>query len=194
MAAAGDVFAADGYADGSVREIAERAKVNVASINYYFGSKEALYREVLLAVHQRLLEQEAPPPLAEEPTVALREWVHFCLRFVLLKRSTHPQLGKIMMHEMRQPTAALADLVKLVIKPLFSNLVGIVTTLMPPETSKKHRELAAHQIVGMCIHFDHNREVIGLLGFTTPESEAGIRQLADSIASMALAGLQSPSK
>jgi len=90
LAAAGEVFAEAGFEQGSVREISLRARVNVASINYYFVSKEGLYREVLLTAHRQLLEQEPPPEPAEDPARALREWIQFCLRFVLLKRPTHP--------------------------------------------------------------------------------------------------------
>lgn len=52
--------------------------------------------------------------------------------------------------------------------------------------------MAAHQIVAMCVHFDHSREVIGRSGFAVPEAEAGIARLADSIADMALRGLGTP--
>lgn len=39
-------FAARGYAGTALREIAERADVNQALINYYFGSKQKLFEEV----------------------------------------------------------------------------------------------------------------------------------------------------
>ncbi len=194
LAAAGEVFAKAGFAVGSVREISLKARVNVAAINYYFGSKEGLYREVLLAAHRQLLDQEPPPNQADEPEQALREWIHFCLRFVLLKRSAHPVLGRLMAHEMHQPTAALGELVKLIIKPNFANLIKIVDLLAGDSLDKTQREMAAHQIVAMCVHFDHSREVIGRLGFAVPEAEAGIARLADSIADMALHGLKTPTK
>lgn len=192
LVAAGVVFAKAGFAAGSVREISLKARVNVASINYYFSSKEGLYREVLLAAHRKLLEQEPPPKPTEEPEQSLREWIQFCLRFVLLRRTAHPVLGRLMAHEMRQPTAALGELVKLIIKPNFANLVKIVNALAGDSLDKDGREMAAHQIVAMCVHFDHSREVIGRLGFAVPEAEAGIARLADSIADMALRGLGTP--
>jgi len=42
-----DVFAESGFDGASVREITRRATINLAAINYHFGGKEALYREVL---------------------------------------------------------------------------------------------------------------------------------------------------
>jgi len=65
LAAAGAVFAKGGFAAGSVREISRKARVNLALINYYFGSKEGLYREVLVASHQQVLQQERPVTLEE---------------------------------------------------------------------------------------------------------------------------------
>lgn len=192
LEAAGGVFAKAGYADGSVREISLKARVNVASINYYFGSKEGLYREVLLAAHRQLLAQEPLPTPAEDPQQALREWIRFCLRFVLLKRSAHPVLGRLMAQEMRQPTTALGELVKRVIRPIFSNLLRIVASIAPAQSKEADVEMAAHQIVAMCVHFDHSREVIGRLGFAVPGTEAQIDRLAESIARMALCGLAAP--
>jgi AcrR family transcriptional regulator len=42
------LFAQQGYAKTSTRELAEAAGVNVASISYYFGDKAGLYRAVFL--------------------------------------------------------------------------------------------------------------------------------------------------
>lgn len=49
-------FSAKGYSEASTREILLKAKANIASINYYFGSKEALYTEVLNRVRDRFTE------------------------------------------------------------------------------------------------------------------------------------------
>src|SRR5437667_9277766 len=49
LAAATTLFAEHGFHGTTVREIAARAGVNVAAGNYHYGSKKALYLEVLRA-------------------------------------------------------------------------------------------------------------------------------------------------
>ncbi len=51
--AAGELFAEYGLEGTTVRAIADKAGVNIAAINYHFGSKENLYREVLMFVAKR---------------------------------------------------------------------------------------------------------------------------------------------
>src|ERR1700760_1816441 len=59
--AALDQFGARGFAATSIRDLAQAAGVNVAAVNYYFGSKDALRVEALrhgfaptVAIAQRL--------------------------------------------------------------------------------------------------------------------------------------------
>lgn len=42
-----DLFACKGYEGTSIRDIAESASVNLAMINYYFGSKEKLFENIV---------------------------------------------------------------------------------------------------------------------------------------------------
>ena len=65
--AAAALFAEQGFHGTTVREIADRAGVNLAAGNYHFGSKRALYLEVLrdhFARIQTALRAHggAPPP------------------------------------------------------------------------------------------------------------------------------------
>lgn len=55
--AAALLFARDGYANTSVRDIADSAAANVALINRYFGSKEGLFSACLAVGTARVLEE-----------------------------------------------------------------------------------------------------------------------------------------
>lgn len=59
LAAAGEVFAEKGLAGARIDAIARAAGVNKQRIYAYFGSKEALYREVLLKVYGAAAANEA---------------------------------------------------------------------------------------------------------------------------------------
>lgn len=52
-------LATQGYAALRVRDIAEEAGVNVALINYHFGSKDQLMLDVLDAANEKLLERQS---------------------------------------------------------------------------------------------------------------------------------------
>ena len=59
MEAAGQLFTERGFNGVTVRDIAKKADTHLSALNYHFGSKEALYRDVLLhACRSSLLSPE----------------------------------------------------------------------------------------------------------------------------------------
>jgi len=81
--AARALFADGGYEGTSIRQIASRAKCNLSLIQYYFGSKEGLLREVLgsnVSVVRRELESALDQTLPVED--GLRTFVRFLVGFV----------------------------------------------------------------------------------------------------------------
>jgi len=58
LEAAGEQFSAAGYAETTSKKIAAAAGVDVASINYHFGSRSGLYRAVLVEAHRQLMSVE----------------------------------------------------------------------------------------------------------------------------------------
>ena len=61
--AAIEVFAEEGYEGASTRSLASRAGVNAPAIQYYFGSKEGLYRAVIGHIATLVEERLAPAAL-----------------------------------------------------------------------------------------------------------------------------------
>ena len=79
--AAEELFAARGFAGTSVRDITARAECNVAAVNYHFGGKATLYREVFrrrltvlreqrVSSVQRALTRGRTPPVLESVLLA----------------------------------------------------------------------------------------------------------------------------
>ena len=70
LAAAAELFSAQGYAGTTIKEIAGKAKVNSALLYYYFEDKEGLYRAVLAhlmgSVSQAIGGSLAQAPSPEE--------------------------------------------------------------------------------------------------------------------------------
>ena len=92
LGAAEELFAQNGFAGTSLRQVTTRADVNIAAVNYHFGSKENLVNEVFrrrmddmtslrLAQLKRAIEQqpgELEPVLAAfvEPALAISQDRH----------------------------------------------------------------------------------------------------------------------
>lgn len=189
--AAAQIFARDGFEKAGLRDICLKAQANLAAVKYYFGSKEGLYREVLLQCHREALAHHSPVTLADgdPPEATLRRWIHFCLLFVLFKRANNPLMGQIMAHEMRQPTACLDEFVKLVVRPFHEELRRIVAAVLGRSAVDEECMELSHYIVGLCIHFDHGRVMIDLLGPLVPKTEPEIQKLATHLADFVLSAL-----
>lgn len=58
LESAGQLAAECGYANMTSKQVCERAHVNMAAVNYHFGSREGLYAAVLAEAHDRLFTLE----------------------------------------------------------------------------------------------------------------------------------------
>lgn len=81
--AAETLFAAQGYNQTSMREITARADVNLASVNYHFGSKNNLiqavfgrYFSVLMPMLDHTIDEVQSEPSAEGVADLLRALIH----------------------------------------------------------------------------------------------------------------------
>jgi len=97
LRAATQEFAERGFAAAGVDRIARRARVNKALLYYYFGSKVALYREVVAIGIQALAERLSVVADADAPAdVKIQRWVEQLSAFL----SDHPAVTPIMLREL----------------------------------------------------------------------------------------------
>ena len=126
------LFAARGFEKVTVREICREAEANVAAVNYHFGDKMGLYREVL---GQAITEMQATTEAARlegegrSSDEKLRAYVVVFLRRVV-GQSRDGWIHQLMAHEMADPTAALDMVIDQVIRPRMAYLSELVADLL----------------------------------------------------------------
>lgn len=141
-----EIFAIEGYEGASTRHLAERAGVNLPAIQYYFGSKEGLYRAVIEQIVQR--NEACMAPLAvkiraalaypETPAGELLELLCALLEAFVTLISGGPQNESIRLLYARaeiERTAGLELLHKAGMRQIFEPCLALVGALLgrPPE-------------------------------------------------------------
>jgi AcrR family transcriptional regulator len=189
LSAAGEVFADHGYLLATIKEITDRAGASLASVNYHFQDKAALYAAVL----RRLAEDSAlvvPPDeeLTGDPATRLRKFIRYvCL--TMFGRTRQPWEQILMAREMADPTTALHPLYEHVVHPLSEKLSSLISELLDRPRSHPSVGLTAASVLGQCVYYMKHRSLIGRmhpqLG-DSPDAE----QLADHIAEFSLAGIR----
>jgi len=115
ISAAGPVFARHGYDAATVTQICTAAEANVAAINYHFGDKRALYREVLKTAIQRMKGDQREPADRERnvrPTEARIALISVnILRGVLAMDDKNWPLT-LVLREFLHPTAEFGSLIR----------------------------------------------------------------------------------
>lgn len=193
LEAAGEVFAEAGFRNATVREICNRAKVNIAAVNYHFGDKEKLYAEVLRYSQQKCMEKY-PPFLDVGPAAPPEERLQaFILSFLLRIYDKGPIAwhGKLMSREMVDPTAALDSIIAEKIRPMAEQLRGIVAEILQRPPTAEAVRLCSFSIVSQCVFYHHCRPVLTRLYPDQPPLDTvSAAHLADHITRFSLAALK----
>jgi TetR/AcrR family transcriptional regulator, regulator of cefoperazone and chloramphenicol sensitivity len=159
--AAGEVFAEKGFKGATVRDIKDRAGVNLAAVNYYFGDKERLYIETVKHAHH-ICQQQVPMPTwapGTPPARKLRDFIRTFLNRVTVDREPDWCI-RLVMRELFQPTEACVVFVEEFVRPTFGMLQGILAELLPADTPEVKRRLIGQSIIGQCLHYRLTRPVI----------------------------------
>jgi TetR/AcrR family transcriptional regulator, regulator of cefoperazone and chloramphenicol sensitivity len=136
LEAAGEVFADKGFDRATGKEIAVRARINAAAVNYYYGGIEGLYAEVLAEAHRRLLVQEELLALAAGPGTAadkLRAIIEQLARAIVSPPSSIWPL-RVLSREIMSPTSAAHVLRDRELRPkrqILTGLLGEILGLAP---------------------------------------------------------------
>lgn len=197
MAAATALFAERGFNGTTVRDIAERAGANVAAGNYHYGSKKALYLEVLRAqfaeVRALLDAQGANPPPAAFARLdrdALIRILRTRVR-VMLEMLIGPPPGvhgTLMQREMVDPSEAMPVIVAEFIRPMFEEMYDIVAHLAPG-LDRRTVERCVHSVIGQGLFYRFTRPALLEMLALDEYPSTLAAELTDHITEFTLGGL-----
>ena len=191
LEAAGELFAENGFRGATVRDICDRAGVNVSAIKYHFGGKEELYSEVLRHWHDFAIRKYPPLLGVSEnapPEEQLRAFIRSLL-FRMLDKGKPAWFGKLMAREMGEPTKAFDRMVEEVMDPLNKLLVSIVQKIVGTRISKENIRLCSASVFGQCVYY-YNIRYIGQLFRRDMSMPKEIERIADHILRFSLRGLE----
>jgi AcrR family transcriptional regulator len=198
LAAASELFAERGFQRTTVRDIAARARVNVAAGNYHYGSKRKLYLEVLRAQFTAIrallrargaaLPEGALERLRRRQLVALlRARLNVMLDLLI---GPPPGLHGTLMHrEMCDPSEAMPVIVDEFILPMFGEMRAIVARLAPG-AERRALERCVFSVVAQALFYRFTMPaMLRILG--VPAYPRGLaRELAGHITEFSLGGME----
>jgi AcrR family transcriptional regulator len=195
LAAAERLFADRGFKKVTVRDICKVAKANVAAINYHFGDKLGLYREVLQSAIDRMRATNEAAREAGRGKSAEEQLRRYIVIFVhRFLESGNDAVHRLITREVHDPTPAIDALVEQGVKPRVEYLSGVLAEMMRCSPSDKRVLRCLASIQAQSVAYLHN-PIAERLGFTMePKTPAQIDEIADHIAQFSLAGVRAVGK
>lgn len=184
------LFAERGFNDVTVREICSAAHANVAAVNYHFGDKLGLYREVMktaIAAMRAATEAAREAGAGLPPHERLRSYIALFLRRLLTPG--HEWIHKLIQREMSEPTPALDDLVEQGVRPRLEYLLRVVADMIGVEPSDRRVLLCVLSVQSQSVMFARTNAVAARLGFGLAPTAAQIEEVARHIADFSIGGI-----
>jgi len=171
LLAAIEVFAEEGYEGASTRSLASRAGVNAPAIQYYFGSKEGLYRAVIAHIANLVEERLAPAAqritaaLAGEPTppeltALLLDLLDGFLDLVACRGI--PEAAALMLARAEIENAAALDVLQqAVLRLAFGPAIAVIARLLGLAESDEEVKIRTFTIFGQALVFKKRATKMG---------------------------------
>lgn len=152
LEAAGRLVAECGYASMTSKEVCARACVNMAAVNYHFGSREGLYAAVLSEAHDRLFTLERLQQLLAEGTARekLSRTLDELLDHLHGPRSWHV---RVLAREFFLPTGRLDTFLQEKVHPKARLLRGLLSEVTGIPQEAPQLDCCIASSIGTCMMF-----------------------------------------
>ena len=132
LKAAAQMFADRGFKKVTIRDICRAARANVAAVNYHFGDKSGLYREVLqLAIETMRSTNDAARAAGQglPPDERLRQYINVSLCRAMSSGNAS-WISRLLNREMSDPTPTLDTIVDQAFRPRVDDLMAMVAEIL----------------------------------------------------------------
>jgi len=183
------LFGEHGFKAVTVRAICSAAKANVAAVNYHFGDKLGLYREVLQVSIDAIREtteaaREAGAGLP--PEEQLRAFVHVFMHRAL---TGDENLHRLIAREMNDPTPALDALVGQGMRPRIEYLSGVIAQILGCDAREMRVLRCVASVQSQVVAYFPN-PIAARLGLRFDPTPAQIDAAARHVAAFSIAGVR----
>lgn len=193
---ASKVFAERGFRNARVREICQRAGVNIAAVNYHFAGKKGLYGEVLQYAFISLASEDPTAWVGAQDNGA-EGGIYALVRSLLsqlLREGESARYAKLVAREMVDPTEAIDQMIDAGMRPQVEALFKMLRSLLGKHVSEQQLRRYAASIFGQCLFYYFARPVIDRLRFEKKLGSRSVDALARHITEFSLAGMRGLSK
>ncbi|MFT3954200.1 MAG: CerR family C-terminal domain-containing protein [Piscinibacter sp.] len=179
--AALSLFAQQGFAKTSTREIAEAAGTNLAAIKYYFGDKAGLYRAVFFDLQSK--PEDEIRRYADE-AMSLREalrGLYFGFLDPLKQGELTTLCMKLHMREMLEPTGLWAEEIEQGIRPMHEALIKVLCRHLGIAQPDDELQRLAVCVWALGVHLHVGRDVTDALAPTLNASAEALDRWLDTL-------------
>ncbi len=187
---AAQLFADRGFKKVTIREICRAARANVAAVNYHFGDKSGLYREVLqLAIETMRSTNDAARATGQglAADARLRQYINVSLCRAMSSGNSS-WISRLLNREMSDPTPSLDAIVDQAFRPRVDDLMAMVAEILGCALDDPR--------VSQCVTSIHAQWIMFVPNPIASRFRAKLRlraddapTLADHIATFSLAGI-----
>jgi len=179
-------FAEDGYRGATLAKISERASANIAAVNYHFGGKEKLFREVLRNA-SAIADETYPIRGGDSPEQRLKTFIG-----AFVRRTYDPgpagDFNRIMGRTVNDAGVPMDVVMEEVQLLQVNELENIVAQLVGTEPAVL-RACVAH-VLGTCTFLVHHQQVTTPYLLPNGTDETQLEPLIERLHRFALGGLQ----
>ena len=189
LKAAERLFADRGFKKVTVRDICRAARANVAAVNYHFGDKLGLYREVMQSAIDGMRgtnDAAREAGAGQPPEEQLRRYITIFVDRVLTPGND--AVHRLINREMNDPTPALDALVEQGVRPRVEYLSGLIAAIIGCDPTDQSVLRCVASVQAQTLAYMPN-PIATRLGLANKPTAANLRDIADHIAEFSLAGV-----